>query len=220
MATDLDAALLFPVGHYMGPFHPERGAPSRHHIVRVGWDTPKLPDDTHFEVWAFTHGLPARIDHVPWTRRAVVRVAADAGVPDAEPILDALLELGVVVQVVPGTPGAVEFARRHRVHSLLVGLGNGPEDPFLDGIGLPGLPPLARVEPRVYELWQWAHLWPDLWSACQGFTEAAREAGTPDGVEPDPERWLDFALGGLRTLIAHNAAYLDAARQPVPRTPS
>lgn len=217
MATDLDVALLFPVGHYMGPFHPGRGAPPKHHIVRVGRDTPKLPDETHFDVWALSHGLPARIGHMPWTRQAVARVATDAGVPDPEAVLDSLLELGLVVEVVPGTPGAVDFARRHRVHSLLIGLGNGPEDPFLDGIGLPGLPPLARVEPRVYELWQWAHLWPDLWSACQGFTEAARESGASGEEEPDPARWLDVALGDLRTLIAHNAAYLDTARQPAQR---
>lgn len=216
MATDLDAPLVFPVGHFMGPFHPSPNSAPKHYIVRVGWDTPKLADEAHFDVWALAHGLPARIGTVPWTRDAIVRAARDAGMTDPEPILDTLLGLGLIVEVVPGTPEAVDFAKRYRVQSLLIGLGNGPDEPVLDGIGLPGLPPLVRVEPRVFELWQWAHLWPDLWSACEALAAAAHETGG-DSEESQPERGLDFALSALRTLIAHNAAYLDTARQPAQR---
>jgi len=214
MATDVDVPLVFPVGHFMGPFHPTRGAPARHFIVRVGWDTPKLPDEDHLDVWALAHGLPARIGTTPWTRDAVLAAARDGGIADAETVLDTLVDLGLVAEVTPGTPGAVEFARRHRVQSLLVGLGNLPDDPLLDGIGLPGLPPMVRVEPRVFELWQWAHLWPDLWSACEALADAEQETGGT--ATADPELTLGGALRALRVLVAHNAAYLDLARRPAP----
>ena len=34
--------LVFPVGHYLGPFYPGENAPLKHHIVRVGVNY-KLP---------------------------------------------------------------------------------------------------------------------------------------------------------------------------------
>lgn len=43
---------------YMGPFYPIRNEPPMHHIVRVGWDTPKHPDEEHVDFWTLAHGLP------------------------------------------------------------------------------------------------------------------------------------------------------------------
>lgn len=208
------APVVFPIGHYMGPFHPRPGAPPRHFIVRIGWTTPKLPDEAHLDVWAFAHGLPTRIDSERWTREAVVRTAEDAGVADAGAVVENLLERRLLAEVEPGTDQAVEFARTYRMQSLLIGLGNGPDDPVLDGIGIAGLPAVVRVRPRVFELWQWGHLWPDLWSTCESLAEVSRESGSTDPDETEPERVLDFALGALRTLVAHNAAYLDVRHVP------
>ncbi len=214
MATNSGAPLVFPVGHYMGPFHPGRLAPPKHYIVRVGWDTPKLPDEDHLNIWALAHGLPAQIGSVPWDRHAILAAAKEAEMPNADMILKALLDLGVVAEVTPGTDQAIEFAKAYRMQSLLVGLGNVPNDP-LDGIGVPGLPPVVKVRPRVFELWQWGHLWPSLWAACEALAEVAREVAAEDGqsgpADGDPEQVLDFALDSLRTLVAHNAAYLDVA---------
>lgn len=205
-------AVLFPIGHYLGPFHPGRDEPARHHVVRVGWDTPKLPDEAHVDIWALTHGLPARIDTVPWTRDAVLEAAADAGMTDADTILETLLQLGLVAEVGADAEGARAFAARYRLQSLLVGLGNSPDDPALDGIGLIGLPPLVRVRPRVFEVWQWAHLWPSLWSAAEGMAQVAREVEGEGSEYADPDRMLGFLLVATRKLVAHNAAYLDIAQ--------
>ncbi|MGI8628315.1 MAG: hypothetical protein ACR2J5_17370 [Geodermatophilaceae bacterium] len=141
------SSLVFPVGHYMGPFHPSRNGPAKHHIVRVDWETPKLPDEGHVDIWALAHGLPTRED-VRWTRRAIIEAADEAGMPDATAILDNLASLGLIAEVTPGTEQAHEFANSYRLQSLLIGLGNSPDDPLLDGIGLMGLAPVVKVRPR------------------------------------------------------------------------
>ncbi|MDQ3716100.1 MAG: hypothetical protein M3381_08810 [Actinomycetota bacterium] len=206
--------LVFPVGHYMGPFHPSRNGPAKHHIVRVGWETPKLPDEEHVDIWALAHGLPNRIDTVRWTRQAIIDAANDAEMPDAAGILDSLAGLGLIAEVTPGTEQAREFADSYRLQSLLIGLGNSPDDPVLDGIGLVGIEPIVKVRPRVFEIWQWAHLWPTVWAACEGL---AYVAGQVEGSNPDsadPEKVLDLMFDAMRTLISRNAAYLDVTISP------
>lgn len=207
-AKPVSTPVLFPVGHYLGPFHPAPGAPADYHLVRVGWDSPHLPDETHVDVWGLVHGLPARIGSTAWTREAVCGAAEEAGVADPDQVIDHLIELGVVAEVTPGSPSAVGFARTHRVQSLLVGLGNTPDAGALDAIGVIGLPPVVRVEPEVFEFWQLAQLWPDLWSAAQAFAAVARDGGDPQ-AETNAEAVLDRFFRALRTLIAHNAVFLD-----------
>ncbi len=205
------APLVFPVGHYMGPFHPNQGAPAQHHIVRVGWDTPKLPDAAHFDVWALAHGLPSRAHTMRWTRQAIIDTADEVEIPGTADILDSLADLGLIVEVAPGSAQAREFAAQYRLRPLLIGLGNTPEDPILDGIGLGGIPPLVKVRPRVFEIWQWAHLWPSIWAACEGLAWVAGQAGNARPEDADPEALLDFMFEAFRTLISHNAVYLDVA---------
>ncbi|MBA3278461.1 MAG: hypothetical protein H0U22_07045 [Geodermatophilaceae bacterium] len=209
--SDETAPLVFPVGHYMGPFHPSQGAPAKHHIVRVGWDTPKLPDQAHFDVWALAHGLPSRTRTVRWTRQAIIETAAEIDLPGTADILDSLAARGLIVEVTPGSDQAREFAVQYRLRSLLIGLGNTPDDPVLDGIGLGGIPPLVKVRPRVFEIWQWAHLWPSVWAACEGLAWVAGQAGGARPEDAEPEALLDFMLEAFRTLISHNAVYLDVA---------
>ncbi len=206
MSNESPAPLVFPVGHYMGPFHPTQGAPAKHHIVRIGWNTPKLRDEAHFNIWALAHGMPSRLGTVPWTRQVLIETATEAEVPAAAEILDSLEALGLIVAVAPGSDGAREFAAAYRVRPLLIGLGNTADDQVLDGIGLPGIPPLLKVRPRIFEIWQWAHLWPSIWAACEGFASVAGQAQDADA---EPAAILDFMLEALRTLIAHNAVYLD-----------
>jgi hypothetical protein len=198
----------------MGPFHPDVGAPARHHIVRVGWSTPKLPDEAHFYIWAQAHGRPTGGDTVRWTRQAIIDQADADKMPNAAAILDTLSGLGLIAEVVPGTAQAREFARSYRLQSLMIGLGNSPEDPVLDGIGLAGMPPVVKVRPRVFHVWQWAHLWPSLWAACEGLAWATEQEPDAQPEETDPEALLDFILEATRTLISHNAVYLDLTKIP------
>lgn len=210
MANRVDTRLIFPIGHYMGPFHPTRNAPALHHVVRVGWDTLKLPDQAHLDIWSLAHGLPERME-TPWTRPAIVEAAGEARVAGAESIIDTLLDGGLLAAVESDSDQALEFASGFRMRALLVGLGNTPDDPALDGIGLSGLPPLLRVRPRVFEIWQWGHLWPSIWSACEGLAEVARETPDSDPAATEPREVLAYLLGTLSTLLARNALYLDAA---------
>jgi hypothetical protein len=201
--------LVLPLGHAMGPFHQRRGAPPAYWVVRLGWDSPLLTDPATAEVWALAHGLPDQAGRTPWTRPELCRAAGEAGVQDPEAALDALVGRGLVAEVAPGTPEAAEFAATHRVQSLLLGLGELPDHRGLDGIGLLGMPPLARVPLGTYEFWQWGHLWPTLTEAAAGLAEMAAQSPEHAPEEADPVQVLDRVLHELHGLLSVRAVYLD-----------
>ena len=200
------APLVFPIGHAMGPFHQHRNAPPAYWVVRLGWDSPLLPDRATADVWALAHG---RAGAGPWDRGRLCRAAREAGIADAGPVLDALIDRGLAAEVDPGTASAAEFAGTHRVQSLLLGLGELPDERGVDGIGLLGMPPLARVGLGTYEFWQWGHLWPTLAEAAEGLAEMAGQSPGHAPEEADPPRVLERILRDLHQLLAVGAVYLD-----------
>ena len=209
MAGPAAEPLVFPLGHSMGPFHQHRDSPPGYWVVRLGWDSPLLHGHRAAEVWALAHGLADRVHTTPWTRSVLREVAHEAGVGDADAVLDGLLERGLVAELVPGSEEAERFAGAHRVQSLLLGLGALPDGSPGNGVGLLGRPPLARVSPRTYEFWQWAHLWPTLSDAATGLAElAAQQPGHPP-EDADPAAVLDRLFGELHTLLCGHAVYLD-----------
>jgi hypothetical protein len=200
-------ALLFPVGHYLGAFHPEPGAAVAHHLVRVGFDSHQVPDGDPMDVWSACHGRGGDpLLDPPWTRDAALAAAVELDVPDAARQLDELIARGLVVQVADDAQAA-DFAARHRLQPLLVGLGNSPEDPY-ESIGVPGLPVAARVRPRVGEVWEWVGLWPSLAAARQAFAGLAEEAGREVAGTAGE---LRFLLGAVQSLVGASAAFLDTA---------
>lgn len=204
--------VVFPVGHYTGVFHPAVGAPPKYHSLRIGQLAVTLPDERAFAVWAAAHRPPDQPAE-PWTRAAVVAAARDRlGVDDPAPVLAELLDSGLLVEVTPGTPDAVDFARAHRVVPLMVGLGNTPDEPLRYGLGLFGMAPVVRVSSLVYDVWQWGSLGASLWDVCQAFAQAGTEAEVSDPQERDPEAVLTAFLNALQLLLGPNAAYLDEAR--------
>jgi hypothetical protein len=194
------STLVLPVGHYLGPVHPAPGAPPAHHLVRVGWDSHRLAPGAAVDTWALAHGTGAPGD-TPWTRNSLLAAAAAAGIPDAAGELDRLVAAGLTVLVDPAA--AAGFAAAHRLCPLLVGLGTPPEDTF-EVLGIPGLPPSARVRPRTAEVWRWVGLWPDLASASAALDRAAAAAGTAPGG-------LSTLLEDVQVLVSASAAYLDVA---------
>jgi hypothetical protein len=206
MAAD---ALVLPLGHAMGPFHAHQGEPPAYWVVRLGWDSPLLPDQATADMWSLAHGRPDRAGRSPWGRAEVCAAARQVGVADPGSVLDALIERGLVVELTPGTAEAAEFAATHRVQSLLLGLGELPDSPGLDGIGLLGMPALARVPLGTYEFWQWGHLWPTLAEAAAGLAEMAAQSPEHTPEEADPEQVLDRILRELHQLLAVGAVYLD-----------
>lgn len=211
--SDTGDKLVFPVGHYVGPFYPAEGAQLRHHVIRVGWDNARITNQRDFEIWALCHGIADLAFDSPWTRRTILEAAEQ--LPDdydADAALDRLTEAGVVVEVAPVSPDADEFAREHRLQALLLGLGNKPDNPLLYGIGIPNTPPVVELPVRDFEMWQWGHISDSFWDACELSAEAWRQVGSTDPVDVDPQKLLIRNLRTLQILISHGAAYLDRRR--------
>src|SRR5687767_1330540 len=92
--------VLFPLGHYIGPFHPEKGAPVAHHIVRVCRETPKLQPNGQMQVWTLLHGVGPLTDEAPpWTRSTVDAVSAGLGIVNCGRIIDELLLMGAAIEI-------------------------------------------------------------------------------------------------------------------------
>jgi len=210
----MDDGTLLPVGHYHGRFFPGPDRPLRNHRVRVGAGIPRLDAD-EFRVWTLAHGLPDRPDDGPWTRREVETEARADGLAASTAVLDGLLQRGLVVAVPPGPEGLGGFARAYRLHSLLNGLGNSPDDLGSFSIGVAGFAPVVTVGRTAAGLWQWAPHCGTLHEACALLAHGAREAGETDEEHTDPARLLErHLLPALRRLVAHSAAYLDVAETP------
>ena len=207
--TTPEEPLVFPLGHQMGPFHSHRDAPPSYWVIRLGWDSPLLHAQDDADVWALAHGLPDHVHTVPWTRSVIRDVAQRSGIDDSDRVLDGLLDRGLVAELTPGSPAALDFAGAHRVQSLLLGLGGVPDRPGVDGIGLLGMPALAQVASRAYEFWQWAHLWPTLADAAGGLAELAAQDPDHDPADADPDAVLDRVFRQLHTLLSGHAVYLD-----------
>jgi hypothetical protein len=180
-------AIVFPVGHYTGVVPAAIGAP--HHVIRVGLEQHKLADED-FGLWMIAHG-PVESSSTPWTRNLVLAQAREAGVADPANRLTELAQRGLVVEVEPAA--AAGFAHAYRLHPLLIGLGDVPERPGYQRIGVPETGPVATLDPDSYELWQWAATTPTLWASCE-------------------LRGVDDVLRDLRVLIQHGCAYLDPVR--------
>lgn len=209
-------SLLLPLGHYTGAFYPAVDAPLKYHNFRIGMRTAQLPDENRFDVWALLHG-PSEDDKragTVWDRTAAAAAATELKVANFGPIIEELLEVGVAAEVTVGTPGAVEFARTHRLQSLMTGLGHDLKAPGEYGIGLLPVTVAVMVPYFTYAVWQWGHVAPTLWDLCAGLAEVARtdedEVRSPDWPT-DPEEVLPRLLGCLHSLLAHNAIYLDTA---------
>ncbi|MGH3737664.1 MAG: hypothetical protein ACRDT6_18940 [Micromonosporaceae bacterium] len=198
--------LVLPVGHYMGAFYPATDAPLKYRKVRLGVDVKQLSEE-QFTLWALTHGMPHQSGRTRWTRAAVRELAR---LPRFDEVLDSLVADGLVAEVSPGAT-AVEFGRTHRLQPLMMGLGNSPDDPLRFSIGLLGVPPVAKVESFVFELWQWCRLGHDLMETAELFAKVEQEV---NGGQTGAEQLIGDITEQLHVLLAHNAAYLDTTLGP------
>ncbi len=204
--------LILPVGHYLGAHLPEPGAAADFHVVRIGWETYKLAGDEELAVWALAHGLPTNSsdEPSPWTRSSIEGAAGIGGIPDVGSTLFDLISRDLLIEVMPGTQEAVEFAQVCRTRSLLVGLGNTADDPTRYALGISdSTPPVVEVPTIGYELWAWGHACESLWHACCVLAAAGDQA---DPDQADPQRVLTRCLPAIQLLVASGAMYLDEAR--------
>ena len=185
--------MILPVGHYTGSEHPPG-----HRTVRIGRSRVSFTDPEPFLVWAAAHRPPGDLG-APWGR---AEIAAAAKVDDPEPVIDRLLEDGLLVE--PGDPEA--FAKKHKAVPILIALGNTADEPDRYGIGLFGLDPVITVSPLVYELWQWGTISVSVWALCEAFAIANSRA---TGVPIAAEAVLAEFVAALPALVGSNAVYLD-----------
>jgi hypothetical protein len=188
---------VLPVGHDLGAFHVGDGVTPPVQQVRVGADIVDL-GPAHFAAWTAAHGVPGEDGSVPDTTAGALRAEhGDQVVADL--LRDRLLTT---------TDPVAEFAGAHRLLPLAHGLGNTAEHPWLFSVGLL-YQPLAVMTGAMYDLWQWADLSPDLWSACEEAAGAAKQAGATEDEQTDPMRVLTGAISVLPQLLAVRVACLD-----------
>jgi hypothetical protein len=204
-----DDALILPVGHCLGAsWWPDTGVVEQQ--VRRGFEVARLAPEV-FGVWALAHGVPDRSPAEVWTAGAVLDLADELGVAEPEPLLAALLDDGLLVEVAPTEAARVGFARGHRMVPLMLGLGNTAEEQEVFQVGLPGRP-LLGVPPVAYDLFAWAHLDPDLWTACQAAAEINQRLRPDDPTATEPGRLVGALLDFAHVLLGPNAVYFDVAR--------
>lgn len=111
-------------------------------------------------------------------------------------------------RLVADTTDPIGFASVHRLLPLALGLGNTPEEPWLFSAGLLYQPLVSMTSP-LYDLWQWAHLSPTLWSACEEAAAVAVQAGATAQEQTDPVEVLSGLLATAPQLLAAKVACFD-----------
>lgn len=193
--------ILLPVGHDLGAFHPGDGATEPVQQVRLGAQLVEL-SATEFHLWSLAHGLlDESAGHVLPATEAALR-----GHVDEPAVLRSLVERGLLAVV--GPDDFERFAATHRLLPLALGLGNSSEQPWLFSVGFLHQP-LVQMTGALFDMWQWAHLSPNLWLACRESAAVAERAGIDDPDQTDPARVLAGVFGALHLLLSVRAACLD-----------
>jgi hypothetical protein len=169
--------LLFPIGHCLGAYYVGDGTDDHVQQVRLGREIVDLSDH-EFDVWSLAHGF---------VEEFVEEFAAETA-EAATPAVDRLLGRGLLAKVDVDSPAAADFARRHRLLPLHIGLG---ESTAVSNVYAAGTTerPLVAMSSTLYDIWLWGHLAPNLLVAC--------------------EDQLTEVLTALPSLLAPNAACLD-----------
>ena len=206
--------LVIPVGHFAGPMYtsPFAEAPDSFE-VRFRDGIFSLSAD-EYAVWAVSHGDPNLVNaRVPTTKEVVEFAARTAGVAEPGTVFDGLVSNGLLVDVGEAGTSAREFAERHRVIPLALGLGNSPQNPAEFQIGLPNAARIS-VGYDVYHMWLFSYRAPTLWDALQTIAAEGREANEDedeDGVRliDDPDLLLDALLRALQVLVSTSCVFVD-----------
>lgn len=197
--------IVFPIGHYAGHRRDLDGV----HQVRRGWLPQKLSAD-EFTVWVMSHGSGSAAGSGDWSTTDVLDLARRAKVADPGPAVDALKQRGLLATVPRGDAGreeVEEFARNHRMNSLLTGLGDTEENHGVYAVGVPDAAATVWLDAESYETWVWAPLSPTLWSFAEARARMLGELGQPT----EPVDVLAGLLRQLRVLLSNSCAYLDLA---------
>jgi hypothetical protein len=198
--------LVFPVGHDLGPYFPEIGAPLEFFTVCVGRQMFALRTLDNYNAWMRAHGP---VDDPPLTVARYHRYLADDGIPEAAERVADLIADGLIHQIPPTGPGAVEFARSYRAMPLVTAIGNVGADIPAGRYAL-GRPTRVFLYADEVEYWLWLRggHFDSLWLAVEAFARTDLGATTGNG---DPHACLGPVLLAAQSLINHSLLFFDAA---------
>lgn len=213
---DPNLRIVVPVGHFAGPMFtsPDAKAPESFEVrFRDGVFSLSARE---YAVWAVTHGNPEIVGQVPSTRAVVEYNARQAGVEEPGPLFDSLINDGLLVEVAPEGESAREFARRHNILPLALGLGNTPQQLGGFQIGMPNAP-RATVGYDAYHMWLFTHRALTLWDAVSSIASEAAESNAEEPAEgedsimliDDPDVLLTGLLRALPVLISTSCVVID-----------
>ena len=202
-----DQRLVFPVGQFGGIIRAETPGPTWFNIRRGDrlWSVEPDPG----LLWLHAHGRTDDPAPTPWTRSAVLgRRGTKRSPADEAADYGQLVGLGLIAEVDPDDPAAVDFARTYQLVPLAHGMGNSSEDPRRF---LAGFPPdlIATFTWTQWRLWRESHLEPSLWDGCRAVAANEERAGRT----LDPRDLLTDTLRGLHVMLGIRLAYLDVARE-------
>lgn len=197
-------ALLFPVGHYLGPHFSAGAEEPVGFRVRLGPSLRWLGSEPELVAWSTAHGLGELADDEPMTRESLIANAQRLTDLDITAAVAGLVDRRLLVEVDPASSEATAgFAKGYRLRALMLALGRDPEEPDAVLLGVAGQPAVALSE-LGYAMWRSGQHTPTLWDACHAVAEA-------DPAVTDPDTLLTELLGELHGLLGAGVAYLDAA---------
>lgn len=209
------STVIVPVGLNLGPSYRYVTPPDptpEHWEVRLGTESEELTDE-EFQVWgrAFLDAeRHARLEINRGTLRRDV-IAAGNGPADPDPVIDRLLQRGLLVEFDPEGPLEQVF-RRLTLFPIAEGMGNTPEEPDRYHIGHNGMS-LLKVAPLVYALWAASSLEASLWQACVSAAEDDGEASSDADLESlTPDEAAQEMAATIPMMIASGCAFLDPVR--------
>ncbi|MBN1173251.1 MAG: hypothetical protein JXA67_13840 [Micromonosporaceae bacterium] len=210
MGTTATDPLIFPLGHYAGERYDCETEASTYDL-RSGWRVTHLTPEER-DVWALAHGLTNRLGRgIRWTRAALLAAAGPANKEEFSSTIETMLEKDLLAEVSPGSEQAVEFAQRVQLVPLQLGLGNSAEKPWIWRIGSPAT--TVEVSETVYHIWEWCHLYRNLWDACQALArDNAKDYEDPTQAEDcDPAAILTDVLDTTHALLSATCVYLEGS---------
>ncbi|GAB3156295.1 hypothetical protein GCM10027290_53970 [Micromonospora sonneratiae] len=158
--------------------------------VRVGDEFHQLsPGEYHIWLLATAHH----------SREALLQATRQAGYVDGDQVLEALLGLGMMIELDPEDAKLDAQLAQLRLVSIAIGIGNSAEHPEAFAIGGPDLQPRALVGLDLYTVWGMSYR-ASIWAVCQQIGALAEE---------EPAAVARRVAAGIPVLVSNSCAYLD-----------
>lgn len=207
-------SILVPVGHSVGPLFTPRGereGMADSYEIRFA-DGIFSIDHEELRVWTVVHGDPQTVNEDPPRRAQVYREVVEMDTERIDSVVDRLIAVGLLAEVILLPEKMQEFAYKHQIEPIAIGLGNSHAAPWYFQIGLPATP-RVMVGHDAYHLWMFAHRHASLWDAVEYVVaDRRKEAILRSGPETDPHRVLENFLRAMPAMISTSCAYLDRVR--------